>query len=385
MKRKNSAESDEEADYTEEQVKAVQRVENAKDYYSALGLGKEFTTTDLKKQYRRLALVLHPDKNHAPGAAEAFKKISKAFATLNDAEKRAKYDKYGEDEVAAKVQEDPDEGELWAHFERAFGSTVTPEDAFNLFFGRHHAKMKDPFQPSEAATFFYRAPGDSTMWIDIQRLVPLALVLLLSILCSVLGDWFTQTTWSATSDSTYSIPRRTVSTDYDLQYFVATSFESDYPTVKDIKRLEKEVEKTIVGNLRSTCTQETSARDRRVAAAKRAYFTDPYEIYNLKNQRLKSCEELAALKKNLNPRDPVIADPAETINVPKEERAEDKHTAPDPADEKDLGTDERKGETDEGFAAEEDEREVREEAEEKEEEDEREVREEEEEEDEAPF
>jgi curved DNA-binding protein CbpA len=38
-----------------------------------LGLQKDFSENDLKKSYRKLALLLHPDKNKAPGAAEAFK------------------------------------------------------------------------------------------------------------------------------------------------------------------------------------------------------------------------------------------------------------------------------------------------------------------------
>jgi DnaJ family protein B protein 12 len=41
---------------------------------------KESSETELKKSYRKLALQFHPDKNKAPGAAEAFKAIGNAFA-----------------------------------------------------------------------------------------------------------------------------------------------------------------------------------------------------------------------------------------------------------------------------------------------------------------
>ncbi len=51
-------------------------------------MNKEANETDLKKSYRKLALQFHPDKNKAPGAAEAFKAIGNAFAVLSDSEKR---------------------------------------------------------------------------------------------------------------------------------------------------------------------------------------------------------------------------------------------------------------------------------------------------------
>ncbi len=64
-----------------------------KDFYEVLGVTKDASEADIKKAYRKLARVHHPDSN--PGdskAEERFKSISEAYAVLSDSDKRREYD-----------------------------------------------------------------------------------------------------------------------------------------------------------------------------------------------------------------------------------------------------------------------------------------------------
>ena len=61
--------------------------------YHALGVAENASSGEIKKSYRRLAKIYHPDKN--PGdveSAEHFKVISDAYQVLSDTVKRANYD-----------------------------------------------------------------------------------------------------------------------------------------------------------------------------------------------------------------------------------------------------------------------------------------------------
>jgi molecular chaperone DnaJ len=67
-----------------------------RDYYEVLGVQRTATPQELKSAYRKLALQFHPDKN--PGnkeSEEKFKECSEAYEVLSDAEKRARYDRFG--------------------------------------------------------------------------------------------------------------------------------------------------------------------------------------------------------------------------------------------------------------------------------------------------
>lgn len=67
------------------------------DYYEVLGVQKNASQEDIKKAYRKLARKMHPDLNpNDKDAHKKFQAINEANEVLSDPEKRAKYDKYGE-------------------------------------------------------------------------------------------------------------------------------------------------------------------------------------------------------------------------------------------------------------------------------------------------
>jgi DnaJ family protein B protein 12 len=139
--------------YTLEQKTAVIRVRKCSPtaFYDILGLEEvkaTVTETEIKKAYRKLSLLTHPDKNGHEHADEAFKMVSRAFGVLSDKDKKAKYDRFGGDPDSRFGGGAPQQNPFSGFAARQAGSRaaggrgggaweeeISPEEMFNRFFG----------------------------------------------------------------------------------------------------------------------------------------------------------------------------------------------------------------------------------------------------------
>lgn len=107
------------------------------DYYEILGVSRDADKSEIKSAFRRKAAKLHPDVNKAPDAEERFKELGKAYETLSDDEKRAMYDRYGEEGLQNAGYS--------SNFDFGFGNL---NDIFDSFFGGgFSSRAEDPNAP----------------------------------------------------------------------------------------------------------------------------------------------------------------------------------------------------------------------------------------------
>jgi DnaJ-class molecular chaperone len=127
-----------------------------KDYYRILDLDKGANSKEIKKAYRRLALLNHPDRNPEKDAGEErFKEISEAYGVLIDPKKRQEYDqlhqtetdkqrkrqefRYSQEEIFRDIFKDHQASDIFRDLKKEFGKFGFrfDEGFFNrLFFGR---------------------------------------------------------------------------------------------------------------------------------------------------------------------------------------------------------------------------------------------------------
>ena len=66
-----------------------------RDYYEILGINRNASDDEIKAAFRKLARQYHPDVSKEPDTEEKFKEINEAYGVLSDADKRARYDRFG--------------------------------------------------------------------------------------------------------------------------------------------------------------------------------------------------------------------------------------------------------------------------------------------------
>lgn len=64
-----------------------------KDAYSILGVNADSSQEQIRKHYKKIAVLVHPDKNKQAGAEEAFKVLRRAFELVGEPESRKTYDR----------------------------------------------------------------------------------------------------------------------------------------------------------------------------------------------------------------------------------------------------------------------------------------------------
>lgn len=110
-----------------------------KNYYDVLGVAKDASGDEIKKAFRKLARLYHPDvaKDKVTGEKK-FKEINEAHEVLSDPEKRRKYDQLGANWKHQERQQPPPRGGFGGGYENAsevhFDGTGF-SDFFEQFFG----------------------------------------------------------------------------------------------------------------------------------------------------------------------------------------------------------------------------------------------------------
>ncbi|CAN9499757.1 unnamed protein product [Ophioblennius macclurei] len=272
--------------YTAEQLEAVRKIKSCKDYYQILGVEKTASEEDLKKAYRKLALKFHPDKNHAPGATEAFKAIGNAYAVLSNTEKRRQYDQYGEERTHPTRHRQ----------HRDFEADISPEDLFNMFFGGgfptnnvhvyrngrmhfgHHNRQERREQQRD---------GGLALFV---QLMPILILIVVSALSQMM---VTQPPYSLSYRPSAGHIHKRHTTHLKVPFFVGDRFNEEY-SGNSLKNVERSVEEDYISNLRNNCWKEKQQKEGLLYRAR--YFGDSELYQRAQRMGTPSCSRLSEIQ-----------------------------------------------------------------------------------------
>jgi DnaJ family protein B protein 12 len=328
--------------YTIEQKAAVLRVRRcgATAFYDILGLEEvksSCSESDIKKAYRKLSLLTHPDKNGYDGADEAFKMVSRAFQVLSDAEKKSKFDKFGGDPESRTAQASNSGFSGFARpqggggpfggfggFEE--GPEISPEELFRQFFGggfgggrggggfpgmfdtgpgfvfnmggpgvRVHqfgggAPRRRPREAGEPA-----AEGGSSIINIIFQLLPLFLLFILPLLSSLFTGGSSYGPTFRLDKALNPHTKKLVTPRHRVNYWVNPN---DYTELSRRQRtdLEQKVEVKFVSDLGYRCQAEQQQQEQLVQEAQGWFSVDERILDQARNLPMKNCKRYQEIK-----------------------------------------------------------------------------------------
>ncbi|KAF5092913.1 hypothetical protein D0Z00_004343 [Geotrichum galactomycetum] len=313
-------------EYTSAQAAAVNRVKKCKvsDYYAVLDIESSATETEIRKAYRKLALIMHPDKNGAPGADEAFKMVSKAFQVLSDPQKKRIFDQTGMDPESRGMPSGGGGGGGGggpSMFTRApgaagmhempFGPDTTPYDLFNMFFGgaagAQHGAFQTQFGPGIRVHF--NGPGNPFQQarrqaapqqeevFSIIRLLPLLLLFIAPLLSSFFsgsgGNYMSANAhFEFSPQAPYTSQHHTPH--HNVPYYVNPAEVEDY-TPRKFNQLGKRAEVSYIQTLRTLCTREYQYKQQKILDSQGWFSVDQEAYDKAKSLKLQHCDKLNEL------------------------------------------------------------------------------------------
>ncbi|KAH9881703.1 hypothetical protein IAQ61_000430 [Plenodomus lingam] len=320
--------------YTTEQKAAVIRIKRCAPtaYYEILGLESVKATcsdSDIKKAYRKLSLLTHPDKNGYEGADEAFKLISKAFQVLSDPEKKKKFDQFGGDPDARFNPASAGGG--GSPFGNGFGGRqggpmfqeeMTPEELFRQFFGGGFGG--GPFGGFETGPgFVFNLGGGPGVRVHqfgggrprrrpatahhpdsegqsassaFANLLPLLFLFILPLLSSLFSGSPTTATGPSLAFETPRPPQtlQRVSSRLGIHYFVNPSDVQEFST-KKWRKLDDTAETQYLQTLNARCRNEQYAQRKAMEDAQGWFGVDAVAMDAARKMELRNCQKLQKL------------------------------------------------------------------------------------------
>ena len=271
--------------YTREQEIMCRELLQKTDFYDILGLQKTASQDELKKSYRKLALKLHPDKNQAPSASEAFKKINKSFACLSDEVKRKRYDQTGQEDIQGIEMNGFNNGDFAEHIFREFFN----ESFFAAGPGFHRVyRTQSGFHFNNHAQTNPAAAGRN----QFTQFLPILVLIILSVASNF--QMSSSEVFSFHYTTQYSVKK--ITENLNIEYYLQPAYAKEL-TYNERITLENKVEQVYFNYLAQECENQKAKKNMYLNKAKyyRGASAQTYKEY-AELVSLESCMHLQQLQ-----------------------------------------------------------------------------------------